>query len=209
MSVLKTPIAAHPFTVSSYLPMERLQTNYIGPFPDGKNILVLIYCFTRWTELFLCAQATAELAAQRLLEHIGRFGAPSQLLSDRGSHFVNEVISELLQVVGTQHCLNIAYSKEESAIVERQNREVNRHLRNMFFHSGVINDYAKYIPLVQRILNASPHSRTKIAPCQLLFGNMIDLETGIFLSKKTFLLRNSNYLNLWLTFSKFNKSYLK
>jgi hypothetical protein len=54
----------------------------------------------------------------------------------------------------------------------------------MFFHDGVITDYIKNIPLVQRILNASPHARTKIAPCQLLFGNMIDLESGIFLTKK-------------------------
>ena len=184
MSVLKLPIAAHPFTVSSYYPMDRLQMDFIGPFPDGQYILVIVCCFTRWTELFLCAQATAELAAQKLLEHIGRYGAPRQLLSDRGSHFVNEVVSELLKLIGVEHCLNIAYSKEESAIVERQNREVNRHLRAMFFHDGVITDYIKNIPLVQRILNASPHARTKIAPCQLLFGNMIDLESGIFLTKK-------------------------
>jgi transposase InsO family protein len=184
MALLKTPIVAHPFTVSSYWPMERLQMDFIGPFPDGKYILNIICCFSRWTELFLCEQANADNAARRLLEHIGRYGAPTQILSDRGSHFVNEVISELLRLVGTEHCLSIAYSKEESAIVERTNREVNRHLRNMFFHSRVITDYAKNIPLVQRIINASPNSRTTMAPSQLLFGNAIDLDRGIFLSKK-------------------------
>jgi hypothetical protein len=181
MSVLKVPIAAHPFTVSSYLPMERLQTDFIGPFPDDSYILVIICCFTSWVELYWCERATSELAAQKLLEHIGRFGAPSQLLSDRGSHFVNEVISELLQLVGTEHCLNIAYSKEESAIVERENREVNRHLRSMFFHDGVISNFKRNIPLVQRILNAQKHTRTKVSPCDLLFGRMIDLETGFLL----------------------------
>ena len=115
------------------------------------------------------------------MEHIGRFGAPSQLLSDRGSHFVNEVISELLQIVGTEHCLNIAYSKEESAIVERENREVNRHLRSMFFHDGVISNFRYNIPLVQRIWNAQKHSRMRVSPCDLLFGRMIDLETGFLL----------------------------
>ena len=124
------------------------------------------------------------IGSSELLEHIGRYGAPRQLLSDRGTHFINEVVRELLNMVGIEHCLNIAYSKEESAIVERQNREINRHLRAMFFHDGVITDYIKNIPLVQRILNASSHARTKISPCQLLFGNMIDLESGIFLPKK-------------------------
>ena len=184
MSLLKTPIVAHPFTVSSYWPMERLQMDFIGPFPDGGYILAIICCFTRWIELFHCLQANADCASRRLLEHIGRYGAPTQLLSDRGSHFVNEVISELLRLVGTEHCLSIAYSKEESAIVERSNRETNRHLRNMFFHEGVVNDYIKNIPLVQRIENSSPNSRTRLTPAQLLFGNKIDLDRGIFLPKK-------------------------
>jgi hypothetical protein len=164
--------------------MERLQMDFIGPFPDGCYILVLICCFSRWIELFHSAQANAQCAAEKLLEHIGRYGAPTQLLSDRGSHFVNEVISELLRLVGTEHCLSIAYSKEESAIVERSNRETNRHLRAMFFHDRVIENYKKNIPLVQRIENSSPNSRTKIAPYRLLFGNAINLDRGIFLSHK-------------------------
>jgi transposase InsO family protein len=184
MNMLKTPIAAHPFTASSYEPMERLNIDFIGPFPDGQYILVVIDCFTRWTELYLCPQATAEHTARKLLEHVGRYGAPLQLLSDRGSHFVNEVITKLLTLFGTEHCLNIAYSKEESAIVERQNREINRHLRNMFFHSGVINDYVQAIPLVMRIVNSSPHSRTRVEPYRLLFGNAVQLNRGIFLQQE-------------------------
>ena len=184
MAMLKTPIAAHPFTVSSYNPMERWQMDFIGPFPDGKYILVIICCFTRWVELYLCDAATADQTALKLLEQIGRYGAPTQLLSDRGSHFVNAVISELTKLVGTEHCLNIAYSKEESAIVERANREINRHLTAMFFHKGVVSDYVTSIPLVQRIMNATPNVRTRLAPCQLLFGNAIDLDSGIFLPAK-------------------------
>ena len=112
--------------------------DFIGPFPDGFYILVLICCFSRWVELYHCEQANAECAADSLLQHVGRFGAPRQLLSDRGSHFVNEVIADLLIRVGTNHCLAIAYSKEESAIVERSHRETNRHLRNMFLYSETI-----------------------------------------------------------------------
>ena len=158
--------------------------DYIGPFPDGFYILAIICCFTRWIELFHCAQANAECAYEKLLEHIGRFGAPTQILSDQGPHFVNATIDELLKRVGTEHCLSIAYSKEESAIVERSNRETNRHLRAMFFHDRVLKDYAKNIPLVQRIMNSSKHTTTDIAPYKLLFGNAIDLDRGIFLSHK-------------------------
>jgi transposase InsO family protein len=42
------------------------------------------------------------------LQHTPKFGAPTQLRSDRGSHFVNSVIKEFLPLVGTQHSLTLA-----------------------------------------------------------------------------------------------------
>ena len=51
----------------------------------------------------------------------GRFGAPHQLRSDNGPHFIAEIIREFLLLVGVKHCLTLAYSKEENAIVERYN----------------------------------------------------------------------------------------
>jgi hypothetical protein len=47
-----------------------------------------------------------------------------------GPHFIAEVIEEFLSLIGknkNQHCLTLAYSKVESALVERMNKEVNRH----------------------------------------------------------------------------------
>ena len=50
MSMIKMPIHAHPFTTSSYYPMEYLNIDFVGPLPDGGHILVIIDTFTRWTE---------------------------------------------------------------------------------------------------------------------------------------------------------------
>ena len=57
------------------------------------------------------------------------FGAPHQLRSDKDPPFIADVIREFLAFVGTRHCLTLAYSKEENAIVERMNKEINRHIR--------------------------------------------------------------------------------
>jgi Integrase zinc binding domain len=35
MSMLKVPIHAHGFSTSAYIPMECLNIDFIGPFPDG------------------------------------------------------------------------------------------------------------------------------------------------------------------------------
>ena len=65
--------------------------------------------------------------------HIGRFGAPHQLRSDNGPHFIADVIHEFLSFIGTRHCLTLAYSKEENTIVERMNKEINRHIRSLTY----------------------------------------------------------------------------
>ena len=99
------------------------------PFPDQGYILVIVDTFTRWVELYHTTDATSLSAAECLLQHFGRFGAPHQLRSDNGPHFIAEVIREFLHLIGVSHTLTLAYSKQENAIVERYNKEINRHLR--------------------------------------------------------------------------------
>jgi hypothetical protein len=182
MSMIKIPIHSHPFTTSRYYPMECLNIDYVGPFPDKGYVMVISDTFTRWIELFYSPEATGHNAALNLLQHFGRFGAPTQIQSDRGSHFVNEVIKEFLSLVGTQHCLTLAYSSQQNAIVERVNKEINRHIRALTFDTNSVDDYALTLPIVQRILNAAYSDHTKISASQLLFGNAINLDRGLFLT---------------------------
>jgi hypothetical protein len=99
MSMLKIPIHSHLFITSRYYPMECLNIDFIGPYPDKGYVLVIIDTFTRWVELFHSSAATGKIAALHFFQDFGRFGAPSQLLADRGSHFLNEVITEFTSLV--------------------------------------------------------------------------------------------------------------
>ena len=181
MSMLKIPIHAHGFSTSTYTPMECLNIDFIGPFPDGGYVLVIIDTFTRWVELFHTKDCTAISTANCLLQHFGRFGAPLQLRSDNGPHFIADVIKEFLSLIGIQHCLTLAYSKEENAIVERMNKEINRHLRALTFDNNSLESYPQSLPFVQRIINSNHSDRLKISASQLLFGNVLNLDRGIFL----------------------------
>jgi transposase InsO family protein len=180
MSLLKIPIAAHAFTTSSYTPMECLNIDFIGPFPDEGYILVIVDTFTRWVELYPTTDATAVSAAQALLQHFGRFGAPHQLRSDNGPHFIADLIREFLSLLGTQHCLTLAYSKQENSIVERYNKEINRHIRALTYDNNSLTDYRFSLPFVQRILNSNYSDRLKISAADMLFGKIVKLDRGIF-----------------------------
>ena len=76
-----------------------------------------------------------------MLNHFGRFGAPYQLRSDDGPYFIADLIREFLLLIGVKHCLTLAYSKEENAIVERYNKEIDRHLRALTYGNSSLTDY--------------------------------------------------------------------
>ena len=61
------------------------------------------------------------------------------------------------------------------------NKEINRHLRALTFDNLSLDNYKQSLPFVQRILNANYSDRLKISSSQMLFGNMLNLDRGIFL----------------------------
>jgi transposase InsO family protein len=75
--------------------MRSLSVDSIGPLPadqfGNEHILVVIDDFTRFVELYAIKDVSALEAAKVLLNHLGRYGVPTKLRSDRGSQFVNDV----------------------------------------------------------------------------------------------------------------------
>jgi len=185
MSNLKPVVHTKPFTLASYTPWDRINIDAMGPFPitpEGyQHIIVVIDCFTRFVELFPAKTTGAQDAKSSILSCIGRYGVPNEIVTDGGSQFKNETIQSLINMMGVEHQITLAYSKEENAMVERANKEVLRHLVAMTYDTRIREDWIEFLPLIQRIINSTPHANTGVAPAQLLFGNSIQLDRGIFL----------------------------
>jgi len=197
MSRLKIPIHTHPFTTAAYAVFERVAIDTIGPLPEdvdgNRYIIVIIDCFSRYLKLYPAKSVDAVSAVKALLQWVGTFGPPSQIISDNGSQYVNQLIDEFLKVIGTEHVLTMAYSKEENAIVERVNKEVMRHLRAILFEKGLKDKWSWVYPLVERIINSEVHETIRVSPAQLVFGNMIDLDRGLCLPHEVVNRKQSKY----------------
>jgi len=185
MSYLRVPIVARRFTTTAPGPMEALNIDYIGPFPEDEYgntyVLTVIDTFSRAIGLYAVPSLEAIHTARMLIRHVGLFGCPSQIISDRGTHFTAEIIRELMILFGTDHVLTLAASKQENATVENANKRAQEFLRTMLFDHRIIPRWSDVLPLVQRIMMAEPNEVIGVSPAQLLFGNSIQLDRGIFL----------------------------
>ena len=87
--------------------------------------------------------------------------------------------------MGTQHCLTIAYSKEEYTMAERAIKEAKRHITARVNDvTADERDYKQYLPLIMRIMNTTTSEFTKVRPCDLIYGKL--------------LIQIEEYLSLWM-----------
>ena len=79
--------------------------------------------FSRWPEARSLKVANADTVATFLYEEIiCRFGASRTLQSDRGTHFVNELIQRLTKRFKIKHSLSSPYHPQLNRLVERFNK---------------------------------------------------------------------------------------
>jgi len=183
MDQMKKVIHSYPFTVSSYGLWDTVSVDYIErliPDSEGNNmIIVIVDNFSRFTDLYPAKSTNAMGAAQALLSFSGRYATPNSFCTDKGKSFANDIVKELTESLGVSHHFTPAYSKEQNAIVERQNKEVMRHLRNIVFDKRVVSNWSKYLPIVQRIINTSVNSATGITPAEAVFPNGLVLDKSL------------------------------
>ena len=204
MNQLRIPIQTLGFTAATYSPMERINIDTIGPLPADKHgnvyIIVIIDCFSRWMRLIPSKDVTAADAARlALYPWICDYGVPEVILTDNGTQFVNELWKAASDILGTTLRQTTPYSKEENSIVERSNKEVTRHLRNILFDRNIeVDDWSLYVPLVQRIFNATEIESIKCSPGEIIYGNAIQLDRRLFEVTKEVAKQGPIYLSQYI-----------
>jgi transposase InsO family protein len=73
-------------------------------------IIVAVDYFTKWAEAMPTFDNTGKTATLFLFNHvITRFGVPQAIITDRGSHFRNNMMSELTEKLGLRHDSSTPY----------------------------------------------------------------------------------------------------
>ena len=110
-------------------PFSRIGIDIKGPLPITKNnnryIIVAMDYFTKWPEARAISNIRADTVAEFIYkEIICKHGVPEEILSDRGTSFINTVVKNLCDQFQTKHRLTSAYRPQTNGMVERFNRTI-------------------------------------------------------------------------------------
>ena len=98
---------------------------------------------------------------------------PLEILTDQ-STLMNQTLTHLASISGIRHHVTIPYSKEENGIVERANKEVNRHIRNILVDKDCISDWPQILCLTEKLLNSSVKQALGVSRQRYTDGTVLD-----------------------------------
>lgn len=163
-------VELNPIEVHS--PFFQIGIDFVGPLPitqkGNRYIIVAMDYLTKWPEAKAVSHATAEETEKFIYEEIiCRHGCPQIILSDRGTHFNNQLIKGLMERFQIKHLLSTPYHPQTNGLVERFNRTLCESLAKLITQS---NEWDNLIPPVLFAYRTSKQSTTKVPPFYLTYG---------------------------------------
>jgi len=128
---------------------------------------------TKWPEAKAVKRADAVTVAEFLYnEIVCRHGCPQKISSDRGIHFRNDVIKELMSKLGTNHHFSTPYHPQTNGLVERFNRSLCESIAKLV---EKIKDWDLLIPSILFAYRTAKNPATKMTPFYLVYGREAQL----------------------------------
>lgn len=134
-----------------------------------RYLLVLIDTFSGWPEAFPCRTNKAREVVKILLkEIIPRFGVPLGVSSDRGPHFVAEIVQQVSKILGINWDLHTPWRPQSSGKIERMNQTLKRQMSKICQETSLKRPQA--LPLALLRIRIQPRSKDGVSPYEILYG---------------------------------------
>lgn len=154
-------------------PREVVAIDFTGPYPEdnqgNRYLCTMIDLFSGWLTVEPCKVDTAAEASRALVERwICTHGAPAALLSDRGSHFVNDTMDKVADWFWIRRLRTSAYTPSTNGALERRHDVIHKALRK--FVRGNVKNWGMYIQAVTLAINTTVNRSTGRTPFEIMFG---------------------------------------
>ena len=154
-------------------PFQLIGIDFCGPLKctprDNQYVLVITDYFTRHVNAIALPNCTADTTAAALFnEHFCKYGIPAVILSDRGSHFHNQLMTNMRSLIGYNHIYSTPYHPQTNGAVERFNSTFVPQISKL--QDSQHNNWDEYLQAVVFAYNSGTHKTTNYSPFELLYG---------------------------------------
>lgn len=161
------PAIENPWPKSTK-PWQRIHLDYAGPF-KGHMYMVVVDSYSKWTEVFIMPNITAETTILKLYETFSRFGLPELVVSDNGTSLKSAELNEFFERNGISHMYSPVYHPKSNGQAENSVKTFKASLEKMLksVKGGNIHTIISRFLLNYR---STPHVKTKQPPAMLMLG---------------------------------------
>ena len=168
----KTPLVAMPIIGE---PFARVAIDLVGPLPmSGRKhrwILTLVDCATRYPEAIPMKGIDTIECAEEHVNIFSRIGIPQEILSDRGSQFVSDLMREISRLLSVRQLQTTPYHAQCNGLVERWNGTLRRMIQKMAAEKP--SDWDRYIPALLFSYREVAQASLGFSPFELVYGRSV------------------------------------
>ncbi|CEM34297.1 unnamed protein product [Vitrella brassicaformis CCMP3155] len=185
------PLPIHEDAFSS------VAVDFMGPYveTDRKNhyILVFVDQLTGWPEAVALPVADGESVAQAFVDLIvARHGCPRRLLSDRGSHFLNELVDAVCAIFRARRIFSSSYHPETNGQAESMVKNIKKVLSR--YVASHRTDWDVLLPLILFSIRTARNEATGMSPFEALYGREARLPLDVMVAwEQPIVMRRNDY----------------
>ena len=151
-----------------------LSMDFHGPItPTSRRGNRYIISLTDVLSKFVIAKAVRDCSATTTVDFLTndvilKYGTPTCILTDNGTHFTAQVTNNLFQKLGVTHLYTTAYHPQTNGQIERFNATMDGKIATLCNERR--NDWDEVLPFVIFNYNTSIHATTKYTPFEMIHG---------------------------------------
>ena len=162
-----------------------------------ENVLVLTDAFSKYSQAFVMSNQKALTVAKLLVDKwFSVYGIPSQIHSDQGRSFDNEIIAHLCHMYGVRQSTTTLYNPRGNSQCERFNRTLFGLMQSLDQEQKP--NWPIYLPSLVYAYNTTPHSTTGLQPYELMFGRKAPMPCDNWLGLRHYEPGGFKFKTAWL-----------